>query len=889
MNLQQLGDLLQCRKKYEMSCFIQSKEIQQEQVFRNALDQLLVSVIEKTEKKSWCKAIEQIFVVQLKDEWFDLVWQKKQTINRYMDIIERLYDWMISHVKGEILAINQAFVVQPDIICNGIEVHEITLKADFVIRMDEEVIWGIFLCQKFPRLCGSNSGNVEKSSWNTVEMVSFLAALQQEYPNKIIKVSYIQAVSFRDTADFLSTFEARPGDNIMTFTSHDLFLQEQGCAVNLLTHLLNRIKGNGCNGCRYYKEICIQEELSPALPLKRKDRYSLKEPTVNQKMAIERFDQAMLVCAGPGAGKTATLVARVDYMLTNGISPGRIFVLTFTRKAAQEVEERISHDMKPNISTIHALAFQIIRQHEYILGKRKLVNQTDCQQLLLQVLNCSPIIKNVNYQKLTGKQGLLALLLSDFCFIQKFGVAAYAEQFPKKDIETIVAIKKLYDQKFQAGGYIRFDEQISLAVWLLEQFPGIRKKLQNMYSYILVDEAQDIDEMQGKLIRLLVEESNPKIAIFGDTDQAIYGFRGGSNKFMLEFLQLYPEALEIKLNDNFRSSKEILDMANRLISHNKTRVPMQMVSHLSTGRKPMVLSNFRANRIGQLLHDLLEDGYEQGDIAVIARTNKDLLGLGKLIDAFNMEHQNSEKLRFFKPKYYLYQDSVYQTVLDLLSLHQGILTDDYIWYRLLSKLGVSVQKAHSDKCIYESYLEDQAIYPFTGEEAGRYLLVSEGGSQFLNAVAKLYKASRLFSLPAADAISKVLDFFYEGKCNGEVQEILETMIRERHIRTASELWHYMTAIKFFDDETRVYMEGDSTNAIHLVTAHDSKGKEYKAVIVYGVDDFELDNLQEDRRLLYVAVTRAKERLYLTEVCKGKSMFLKEIKSHVEEIGGLRYA
>ena len=114
-------------------------------------------------------------------------------------------------------------------------------------------------------------------------MVSFLAALQQEYPNKIIKVSYIQAVSFRDTADFLSTFEARPGDNIMTFTSHDLFLQEQGCAVNLLTHLLNRIKGNGCNGCRYYKEICIQEELSPALPLKTKDRYSLKEPYVFQR------------------------------------------------------------------------------------------------------------------------------------------------------------------------------------------------------------------------------------------------------------------------------------------------------------------------------------------------------------------------------------------------------------------------------------------------------------------------------------------------------------------------------------------------------------------------------------------------------------------------------
>lgn len=153
----------------------------------------------------------------------------------------------------------------------------------------------------------------------------------------------------------------------------------------------------------------------------------------------------------------------------------------------------------------------------------------------------------------------------------------------------------------------------------------------------------------------------------------------------------------------------------------------------------------------------------------------------------------------------------------------------------------------------------------------------------------MYKASRLFSLPAATAISKVFEILYGERCNSEVQEILETMIHERHIVTAKELWDYMTAIKFFGDETRIYMESDSVNAIHLLTAHDSKGKEYKAVIVCAVDDFELDNLQEDRRLLYVAVTRAKERLYLTEVCKGKSMFLKEMKPHIEVRGGLRYA
>lgn len=889
MNVQQLGDLLQCKKKYEMSCMIQSKEVQQERVFRSALDQMLVSVIEKTAKKSWLKAIEQIFVVQLKDEWFDLVWQKKLMIKRYMEIIERLHGWLISYVNREILAVNRELFLRTDVICNGVEVKEITLKADLVIQMDEETVWGIFLCWKFPQVCGLNSCSVGQNAWKTVEMLSFISALQQEYPNKVIKVSYIQAVSRSDTAEFLSEFEATPGDNIITFTSKDLFAKEKNQAIDLLSYILKTKKENSCNQCRYYKEFCRSKNSYSMMPLKRKEPYLLKEPTMNQKMVIEQINYAMRVCAGPGAGKTATLVARMEYMITKGISPGKILALTFTRKAAKEIEERILHDVKPNISTIHALAFQIIRQHECILGKKNLMNQTDCQKMLLQILNCSPIIKNADYQKLTGKQGLLASLLLDFSFIEKFGAAAYAEQFPKKDIATIVKIKKLYDQKVQAGGYIRFDEQISLAVWLLERFPGVQKKIQNMYQYILVDEAQDIDEMQGRFIQLLAGNANPNIAIFGDADQSVYGFRGGSNKFMMEFPQLYPEAKEISLNDNFRSSKEILDMANTLISHNKTRVEMQMMSHFSTGKKPILLSEFRANRIGRLLHDLLEEGYTQGDIAIIARTNKELMGLGKLIDAYNMEHRDSEALRFFKPKYYLYQDTTYQTILDILCLHQGILTDDYVWYRLLSEFGISIQKKYPDKCIYESYLEERAIYPFTGEESGRYFSVSEKESELLKAVAKLYKASRLFSLPAATAISKVFEILYGERCNSEVQEILETMIHERHIVTAKELWDYMTAVKFFGDETRIYMESDSVNAIHLLTAHDSKGKEYKAVIVCAVDDFELDNLQEDRRLLYVAVTRAKERLYLTEVCKGKSMFLKEMKPHIEVRGGLRYA
>lgn len=113
---------------------------------------------------------------------------------------------------------------------------------------------------------------------------------------------------------------------------------------------------------------------------KKKRTLFIKRTNYESKMVIEQINYAMRVCAGPGAGKTATLVARMEYMITKGISPGKILALTFTRKAAKEIEERILHDVKPNISTIHALAFQIIRQHECILGKKNLMNQTDCQK-----------------------------------------------------------------------------------------------------------------------------------------------------------------------------------------------------------------------------------------------------------------------------------------------------------------------------------------------------------------------------------------------------------------------------------------------------------------------------------------------------------------------------
>ena len=445
----------------------------------------------------------------------------------------------------------------------------------------------------------------------------------------------------------------------------------------------------------------------------------------------------------------------------------------------------------------------------------------------------------------------------------------------------------MYEQKFQFWGFINFQEQISLALMLLKEYSGIRAKVQNSYDYIFVDEAQDLDEVQGEFLQQIVKKPQCNISIFGDADQTIYGFRGGSNKFMLRFLEIFPNAMDIWLDTNFRSSEEIMGLANCLIMHNRERVPLCMHTTFKTGHFPELISNFRINRIGFLVDDILKIGYSQADIAIIARTNKDLECMCEMLDLYNKEQ--GRDLKYARPKYYLHSDFIFQTVLDLLKIYQGYFLDDFVWFRLLNHFGVTPQKQDLSKKLYSDWIERKIIYPFDSLEASRYVVADENESKFCQAIAKIYCSSRLFSLSVEEAISKVAAYFFDTEEPFETIEILHTIIQDRYIRTAAELLSYMEAVKEFQDDTRVFYEVSHRNLIHLLTAHDCKGKEFRVVILFGIDDFEQGNLSEDRRLLYVALTRAKERLFLTEISKGKSTFLRETETYFIRKEGTDYA
>lgn len=887
MKIQELDALRQCPKYYEFKKIIIDKKNLQMQIFKDSLRIAANALKTHTSWQTLETDIRKLFQENVQEEWYTFSWQKKEAIEKNLFLLKRMYSWLESNIKGTILAVNQPLSIPVTMQCNGYDIFELGICPHFIIATNEG-IWGILLCERFAKQYTYRAQKSGNSIYHSLELLCLLMGLENLYPGKTIWVSLIQAVSRKDTAHSFAVFERNSGDNVMTINISDLMKKESGTASEVMNILLQHTGVRNCSFC-CYKELCNTERVAD-------DRIHPVEKimhpivyTENQLQVIHHLSGPLRVCAGPGAGKTETLVARIQNLVVQGVTPGKILVVTFTKKAAQEILLRMNTEEKPTVSTLHALAFKIIREHECLIGRKKLVNNTDCKKMLLEVLKHAPVIVGANYENPTAPYGLLDNLLADFRSIEKLGKERFAQSALDKDLQTIFLVKAMYDQKFIAAGYIRFDDLIKLAVKLLEKHSGIRARLQNMFDYIMIDEVQDLDEIQACLVRLLTK-SQANIAVFGDADQSIYGFRGGSNRFMLDFPKYFPGTVDVWLNDNFRSSGEILEMANLLISHNRDRVPIKMNAFFENGCQPELISDFRMNHIGLLVQDLLQEGYQQDDIAIIARTNKDLAGMCEMLDRYNAEHPKEQDLYFARPKYYLYQSPVYQVVLDLLTIHQGFLHEDAVWYRLLVKEGIYPEKYFPKKSIYENYLLRGIIYPFEGDEAGRYLVVNETDPLILQAAAKIYRMSRLFSLPVVLAITKVLQNYFNNDVIFEEElEVLKTTIHDRSIQSAKELWEYMIAAKSLHDETRIYGDSSHINQLHLLTAHDSKGKEFKVVILYGIDKFELDNMQEDRRLLYVAITRAKERIIMTEVFKGKSCFIKELEAHLIKKGGLRYA
>lgn len=598
------------------------------------------------------------------------------------------------------------------------------------------------------------------------------------------------------------------------------------------------------------------------------------------------------VCAGPGTGKTTAMVARAKKLVAEGIDPDRILIVTYSRRTADEIRKLFDHDNMPVVKTLHSIGYQIIHRNQSLIGEKKLATHVDHMFMLMDLLRVLPKPQQIDDTDKTRLIKSMNQLLKTFECIEQLGEHEYMRRYPKAEIEKLFLFRNMFRQKINAGGYITYDEQIKYAVQILENYPDIRKAVIREYDYIQVDEAQDLDPQQSRFIRLMVREPDFNIAVFGDVDQAIYGFRGGSEQFLMDFAKYYPDAVDIFLDENFRSTQEILGAANILISHNINRLPILVKSNIkSCTMRPVWLRSFNVGRIGDLIQDIVrKKNCNLDQIAVIARTNAELEQIGGILDYYNKGVPSVDQVGFMLPKYYLYQDWGFQILLDVLSIAVGQYQDNNIWIRLLNTVGYQDIKCCNGQTIYEEYLERGTIYAFDSDEAELYYTLPESECGIIRGFAKIYRICQMFFLPLETAVNKAFIALFGDRFTVYMDSlaILQDIIRERRIKRAKDLWKYMSGMQLFADNTRIYYPSFK-NRINMLTAHDAKGRQFMAVIIYGVDQFETGNIQEDRRLLYVAMTRAESLLIMAEAYQGRSTLLNEFGQSIDVIGGRVYA
>ena len=598
-----------------------------------------------------------------------------------------------------------------------------------------------------------------------------------------------------------------------------------------------------------------------------------------QREAVETVDGPVLMLAGAGSGKTKTLTHRITYLISERkVHPSNILAVTFTNKAAGEMRKRINRLLKldendksslPYLGTFHSIANKILRREAVNIGYPNnflIYDESDAQAVVKGIMRArgldekvftpSAIRNNIS----SAKNELL-------------DPTHYAQLASGKLQEIAAEIYPAYQAELKKAGAMDFDDLIMQFVRLLETQPDVLKKYQTTFAYIMVDEYQDTNMAQYKMIRLLAEVHH-NICVVGDDWQSIYSWRGANYQNILNFEADYPEVKVIKLEQNYRSTQHILDSAHSVITKNTTRSDKKLWTEQGAGAKIVLeqVSDERAEGqfIISTIDRLLSENREltRSDFAVLYRTNAQSRSLEESFLRYNIPYQIVGGVRFYERKeikdVLAYIRFIYQPQ-DIVSLGRIINVPprgigDKSWQLFTDYLrsdGVSTMEAllGADEIPGLSTKATKSFIDF-GRSIERFSSMVEKNtvSGLIDAV--LRQSGYLDylddgSLLAADRIENIREFI--GVARGYDQLGLETFLTE--ISLISDLDNY----------------SDSTDAVTLMTLHAAKGLEFDTVFMAGMEEgifphsrtfFEPHELEEERRLCYVGMTRAKSRLYM---------------------------
>ncbi len=584
-----------------------------------------------------------------------------------------------------------------------------------------------------------------------------------------------------------------------------------------------------------------------------------------QEKAVNHIDGPMLVLAGAGSGKTKVLTSRIANLIENGVSPYNILAITFTNKAAKEMKDRVerligSSAKNIQISTFHSLGLKILKENYSLLGYERNFTIIDSDDVLTII---KKIMKDLNLSKDYYNPRELRSKISS-AKNEMMGVDA----FSKVEFDNnVVEVYKRYVNKLKNGNSVDFDDLLILPIKLFKNYPSKLEEYQDKYKYILIDEYQDTNEAQYILSKMLSSKYR-NIFVVGDNDQAIYAFRGANYKNILNFEKDYREAKIILLEENYRSTKTILNAANSVIKNNRERKDKNLWSNNEEGNKIKyrVVPNEKeeASYVGTEIKELIARGIKEEDIAILYRTNAQSRVIEEEMLKKNIKYKVVGSFYFYNRK----EIKDLLCYLRLINNHK----DDISFLRVINTPKRGIGEKTIDNLTNNANENNLSLY-----EA----ITSGKELEFKKLIEELTKDSETLSL------TELIDNILEK--SGIKKELSSSKLLEDEIRLEN-LNEFKSITKSYEEEygsatlsdflDEISLVSDMTehqngnNRVSLMTVHSVKGLEFDYVFIVGMEEgifphYNAINeggnsaIEEERRLCYVAITRAKKELTIT--------------------------
>lgn len=600
--------------------------------------------------------------------------------------------------------------------------------------------------------------------------------------------------------------------------------------------------------------------------------------TVNeaQSKAIIHGEGPMLVLAGPGSGKTLVITQRIKYLIEeHKVKPEHILVITFTKAAALEMQKRffaISEEKvyPVNFGTFHAIFFQILKQ-TYSFNASSIMKEAQKKALIKEIIESIP---NELKQQCEQNQAIfiehdatgenIQRLLSEISQVKNCGLLPDEYKSEVCSQEVFSYLYQQYCMKMTMQRKVDFDDMVLLCYRLLKQRPDILKLWQERFQYILIDEFQDINPIQYKIIQLLASPQN-NLFIVGDDDQAIYGFRGSAPEIMLHFQDDYPNARRVLLNVNYRSKSDIVECANRLIEHNTNRFPKQIEAQ-NIARDGVRLCYFETrqeqskNIITLIKQYIQQPDAHYRDIALIYRTNTHAIITAEKLIQEKIPFQMKERAG---------------------NIYEGVVAKDIIAYLKYALYQKDLKAFYRIMNRPTRYIRRDTVplHTFTMQE----LLKNNQDKEYvIQNIILFYEQLRFIKnmspFAAVNFIRKGIG--YEGYLKEKAKETgasfqkweEELKLLQESAANFNTIQEWLFYIEHYEEELE-NGKIEKEDAVHVVTMHASKGLEWPIVIIPDVNEGHVPHkkaitdaeLEEERRIFFVAMTRAKEKLFLFSV------------------------